>query len=32
VLVDVPEGKDPIAYVWGEMVPKIGVAAAKFSG
>ncbi len=32
MLVDVPEGKDPIAYVWGEMVPKIGPAAAKFSG
>ena len=22
--VDVPEGQDPITYVWGEMVPKIG--------
>jgi alkylhydroperoxidase family enzyme len=29
--VDVPEGKDPIAYVWGEMVPRIGVAAATYS-
>jgi alkylhydroperoxidase family enzyme len=29
--VDVPEGQDPITYVWGEMVPKIGPAAAKFS-
>ncbi|TDV54198.1 carboxymuconolactone decarboxylase family protein [Actinophytocola oryzae] len=29
--VDIPEGKDPIGYVWGEMVPGIGVAAAKFS-
>jgi alkylhydroperoxidase family enzyme len=29
--VDVPEGKDPIAYVWGEMVPRIGGAAAKYS-
>jgi len=32
MLVDVPEGKDPISYVWGEMVPKIGMAAVKFSG
>lgn len=32
MLVDVPEGKDPISYVWGEMVPKIGRAAVKFSG
>jgi alkylhydroperoxidase family enzyme len=31
MLVDVPEGKDPITYVWGEMVPRIGPAAAKFS-
>lgn len=29
--VDVPEGKDAITYVWGEMVPRIGVAASKFS-
>ncbi|KAA0943117.1 MULTISPECIES: carboxymuconolactone decarboxylase family protein [Streptomyces] len=29
--VDVPAGKDPIAYVWGEMVPGIGPAAADFS-
>jgi alkylhydroperoxidase family enzyme len=29
--VDVPDGKDPITYVWGEMVPGIGTAAAKFS-
>ncbi len=32
MLVDVPEGKDPISFVWGEMVPKIGLAAVKFSG
>ncbi|MCW2496212.1 carboxymuconolactone decarboxylase family protein [Jatrophihabitans sp.] len=32
MLIDVPEGKDPIMYVWGEMVPKIGPAAGKFSG
>lgn len=29
--VDIPDGRDPIEYVWGEMVPGIGVAAAKFS-
>ncbi len=32
MLIDVPEGKDPISFVWGEMVPKIGMAAVKFSG
>ena len=26
--IDIPEGKDPIGYVWGEMVPGIGSAAA----
>jgi alkylhydroperoxidase family enzyme len=31
VIIDVPEGKDPIGYVWGEMVPGIGPAAAAFS-
>ncbi|GAA5167479.1 carboxymuconolactone decarboxylase family protein [Pseudonocardia eucalypti] len=31
MIIDVPEGKDPIQYVWGEMVPGIGVAASKFS-
>ncbi|MFH5227992.1 carboxymuconolactone decarboxylase family protein [Antrihabitans spumae] len=31
MMIDVPDGKDPIAYVWGEMVPGIGTAAAKFS-
>lgn len=29
--IDVPDGKDPIAYVWGEMVPGIGTAASQFS-
>jgi alkylhydroperoxidase family enzyme len=29
--LDVPEGKDPIEYVWGEMVPGIGPAASQFS-
>ena len=29
MIIDVPEGKDPINYVWGEIVPGIGGAAAK---
>lgn len=29
--IDIPDGKDPIEYVWGEMVPGIGVAASHFS-
>lgn len=29
--IDVPEGKDPIIYVWGQMVPGIGPAAATFA-
>ncbi|MPZ83891.1 MAG: carboxymuconolactone decarboxylase family protein [Actinophytocola sp.] len=29
--IDIPEGKDPIGYVWGEMVPGIGIAASRFS-
>lgn len=29
--IDVPEGKHPIMYVWGEMVPGIGLAAATFN-
>src|SRR3954471_3006162 len=32
MLIDVPDGKDPITYVWGELVPRIGPAAARFSG
>ena len=28
MIIDVPDGKDPINYVWGEMVPGIGGAAA----
>lgn len=28
MIIDVPEGKDPIMHVWGEMVPGIGPAAA----
>ena len=31
MIIDVPEGKDPIIYVWGEMVPGIGPAAAAFA-
>ena len=27
MIIDVPEGKDPIGYVWGEMVPGIGGAS-----
>ena len=27
--IDIPDGKDPIEYVWGEMVPGIGIAAAE---
>ncbi|MEQ0562103.1 carboxymuconolactone decarboxylase family protein [Amycolatopsis sp. NEAU-NG30] len=29
--IDIPAGKDPIGYVWGEMVPGIGIAASQFS-
>ena len=31
MIIDVPEGKDPIVYVWGEMVAGIGPAAATFA-
>jgi alkylhydroperoxidase family enzyme len=31
MIIDVPEGKEPIGYVWGELVPGIGPAAAGFS-
>ncbi|NRQ32192.1 carboxymuconolactone decarboxylase family protein [Nonomuraea sp. NN258] len=31
MIIDVPAGKDPIAYVWGELVPGIGPAASAFS-
>jgi alkylhydroperoxidase family enzyme len=31
VIIDLPEGKEPIGYVWGEMVPGIGPAAATFA-
>ncbi|MGN6162000.1 MAG: carboxymuconolactone decarboxylase family protein [Marmoricola sp.] len=29
--IEIPEGKDPITYVWGELVPGIGVAASHFA-
>ena len=31
MIIDVPEGQDPIIHVWGAMVPGIGPAAARFS-
>ncbi|MFC9789290.1 carboxymuconolactone decarboxylase family protein [Rhodococcus sp. NPDC127528] len=31
MLIDIPGDKDPIGYVWGEMVPGIGVPASRFS-
>jgi alkylhydroperoxidase family enzyme len=31
MIIDVPEGKDPIGYVWGELVPGIGTAASAFA-
>ena len=31
MIVDVPEGQDPIIHVWGVMVPEIGPAAARFA-
>ncbi|RFU83103.1 carboxymuconolactone decarboxylase family protein [Streptomyces triticagri] len=31
MIIDIPEGKDPIGHVWGDMVPGIGPAAAEFS-
>ncbi|MFE6506867.1 carboxymuconolactone decarboxylase family protein [Nocardioides sp. NPDC057767] len=31
MIIDVPEGQEPIAYVWGQMVPGIGPAAAGLS-
>ncbi|MGV9571550.1 carboxymuconolactone decarboxylase family protein [Streptomyces nigra] len=29
--IDIPEGADPIPYVWGDLVPEIGRAASAFS-
>ena len=31
MIIDVPDGKEPISWVWGELVPGIGPAAAAFS-
>jgi len=31
MFIDIPQGKDPIGYVWGEMVPGIGPAAARLA-
>jgi alkylhydroperoxidase family enzyme len=31
MFIDVPDDKHPVTYVWGEMVPRIGVSASKFS-
>ena len=31
MIIDVPDGKHPIYFVWGEMVPGIGPAAAGFA-
>jgi hypothetical protein len=31
MILDVPDGKEPISWVWGELVPGIGPAAARFS-
>jgi alkylhydroperoxidase family enzyme len=31
VIIDVPGGQDPLAYVWGVVVPGIGPAAARFA-
>jgi alkylhydroperoxidase family enzyme len=31
MIIDVPEGKDPLIHVWGVMVPGIGPAAATFA-
>ncbi len=30
--VDLPPDREPVTWVWGEAVPRIGVPAAKFSG
>ena len=31
MIIDLPEGVDPILHVWGDLVPHIGVAASTFS-
>jgi alkylhydroperoxidase family enzyme len=32
MFIEIPEGEHPINYVWGKLVPGIGVAASKFAG
>ncbi|TYL56035.1 carboxymuconolactone decarboxylase family protein [Nocardioides sp. BGMRC 2183] len=31
MFIEIPDGKDPIGYVWGELVPGIGPAASAFA-
>lgn len=31
MIIDLPDGVDPIMHVWGEMVPDIGIPASTFS-
>ena len=31
MFIEIPEGKDPILHVWGELVPGIGPAASAFA-
>ncbi|MFI6938725.1 carboxymuconolactone decarboxylase family protein [Streptomyces sp. NPDC050418] len=31
MIIDIPDGQEPIGYVWDDMVPHIGRAAAAFS-
>ena len=31
MIIDIPEGQDPITYIWGALVPGIGPAAAGLS-
>ncbi|WP_245994050.1 carboxymuconolactone decarboxylase family protein [Nocardioides immobilis] len=31
LVIDIPEDKDPIGHVWGDLVPGIGPAASQFS-
>ncbi|MVO90869.1 carboxymuconolactone decarboxylase family protein [Streptomyces sp. p1417] len=31
MIIDIPDGHDPLGHVWGDMVPGIGAAAANFS-
>ncbi len=31
MIIDLPDDTDPILYVWGQMVPGIGIAASRFA-